>query len=68
MKSVKYLDQPYIATLNQMQVRAGTVTEVAVHHDRDCERPNGGPCTCAPDVVQLNRAERRAMKRKGMRR
>lgn len=32
----------------------GTVTVLTVAHDDDCTRPDGGPCTCRPDITADN--------------
>lgn len=31
--------------------KRGEVTLVTTTHARDCDGPNGGPCTCAPDIT-----------------
>lgn len=28
----------------------GTVTVISVLHEDGCKRPDGGPCTCRPDM------------------
>ena len=31
--------------------KPGQVTWVTITHARDCRRPSGGTCTCAPDIT-----------------
>lgn len=47
---------PYIEKLLNLGVtlEPGTVQHVAVGHDDDCKIYDGGPCTCAADVLPLD--------------
>jgi hypothetical protein len=33
-----------------LNVPPGRIGHASVWHDPDCKRPQGGPCTCTPDV------------------
>ena len=57
----------YLKRILTMPVHPGQVTVVEVRHDPGCPLLAGGACTCAPDVVRLNRPERRAHHRRGRR-
>lgn len=58
----------YLKKILDMPTRPGQAVVVEVRHDPGCPRLTGGVCTCRPDVVQLNRYERRLQKRRGRRR
>lgn len=44
-----YLSPVFAAHASGM-IPPGTLTAVEIRHDDDCRRPDGGPCTCRPDV------------------
>lgn len=33
-----------------LKLTPGTVTVAEVWHAQDCRRPQGGPCTCEPEI------------------
>ena len=37
--------------LKENSTRPGTVANVEVRHDDDCPGPNGGRCTCEPEIA-----------------
>jgi hypothetical protein len=35
---------------HRRRFKPGTLTEAVVWHDHDCRRPQGGDCTCKPEI------------------
>jgi hypothetical protein len=58
--SSRYADHPYVAELQELTPKPGTLRLVDVLHDDDCPKLIGGACRCDPIVRPMNRQERRA--------
>ena len=39
--------------LGAIPTRPGVVSDVFVWHEPECRRPQGGPCTCRPDQLDI---------------
>lgn len=42
---------PTLALAAMGVFKPGTVTIGHVYHDGHCRRPDGGPCTCSPEIA-----------------
>ncbi len=41
---------PLVDAVTNGAIHRGTLTIATMYHDDDCRRPDGGPCTCVPDI------------------